>query len=97
MARHCLWIGAICLWLGAICFRALVYTAVYARKFFKAEKCNKALRCADGLGRSGRWHWSLPGVTNSAAKDVKNSYECHDLNVAALGNFGTLRDKGDGP
>src|SRR6516225_8896064 len=42
----------------------------------------------DGLGRSGRWYWSLPGSTNSAAKDVKNSYECHGLNVAALGEFG---------
>ena len=51
----------------------------------------------DGLGRSGRWYWSLSGGTNSAAKDAKNSYECHDLNVAALGKFGTLRHEGGGP
>jgi hypothetical protein len=49
----------------------------------------------DGLGRSGRWYWSLPGGTHSASKDAKNSYECHDLNVAALGDFGTLRHEGD--
>ena len=45
-----------------------------------------------GLGRAGRWYWSLPGRTNSAAKDANQAYECHDLNVAALGDFGTLRD-----
>lgn len=50
----------------------------------------------DGLGRSGRWYWSLPDGSNSASKDAKNSYECHDLNVAALGDFGTLRDTGGG-
>jgi hypothetical protein len=47
----------------------------------------------DGFGHSGRWYWSLPGGTHSAAKDAKHSYECHDLNVAALGDFGTLRDE----
>jgi hypothetical protein len=34
----------------------------------------------------------LPGSSNSPAKDAKKSYECHDLNVAALGEFGTLRN-----
>jgi hypothetical protein len=28
--------------------------------------------------------------------DAKNTYECHDKNVAALGEFGALRDKGRG-
>jgi len=46
-----------------------------------------------GLGRAGRWYWSLPGRTNSAAKDANQAYECHDLNVATLGDFGTLRDE----
>jgi AAA domain-containing protein len=50
----------------------------------------------DGLGRTGRWYWSLPADTNSPSKDAKNSYECHDLNVATLGKFGTLRSKGGG-
>ena len=50
----------------------------------------------DGLGHTGRWYWSLPADTNSASKDAKTSYECHDLNVATLGEFGTLRHKGDG-
>jgi putative DNA primase/helicase len=45
----------------------------------------------DGLGRSGRWYWSLPSTSGSAPKDAKNSYECHDSNVAALVGFGTLR------
>jgi putative DNA primase/helicase len=49
-----------------------------------------------GLGRGGRWYWSWPGGINSAAKDAKNSYECHDTNVAALGEFGTLRDERGG-
>jgi hypothetical protein len=38
----------------------------------------------------------LPGSTHSAPKDAKHSYECHDLNVAALGDFGILRDKEGG-
>jgi hypothetical protein len=46
-----------------------------------------------GLGRAGRWYWSLPGRANSAAKDAIRAYDCHDLNVAALGDFGTLRDE----
>jgi hypothetical protein len=46
----------------------------------------------DGFGGSGRG-WSLSGGTHSAAKDAKHSYECHDLNVAALGDFGTLREE----
>ena len=46
-----------------------------------------------GLGRAGRWYWSLPGGTNSAAKDANQAYECHDSNVASLGDFGTLRDE----
>lgn len=50
----------------------------------------------DGLGRSGRWYWCLPGSTNSAAKDAKNGYECHDENVAALGEIGILRHEGGG-
>ena len=50
----------------------------------------------DGLGRSGRWYWSLPSSTSSAPKDAKDSYECHDINVASLGDFGTLRHEGDG-
>ena len=48
-----------------------------------------------GLGRAGRWYWSWPGSTNSAAKDASNSYGCHDSNVAALGGLGTLRVGGD--
>jgi hypothetical protein len=48
-----------------------------------------------GLGRAGRWYWSWPGGTNSAAKDASNSYECHDSNVASLSDFGTLRVGGD--
>jgi hypothetical protein len=46
-----------------------------------------------GLGPSGRWYWSFPGCPNRPSKDAKNSYECHDSNVAALGDFGTLRDE----
>jgi hypothetical protein len=49
----------------------------------------------DGLGRSGRWYLSLPG-SNPAAKDAKNAYERHDTDVAALGEFGTLRKEGGG-
>jgi len=48
----------------------------------------------DGLGRSGRWYWSLPGVNSS--KDAKDAYECRDLGVAALGDFGTLSNRGRG-
>src|SRR5262249_35688198 len=46
-----------------------------------------------GLGRAGRWYWSFPGGPNPAAKHANQSYECHDSNVAALGEFGTLRDE----
>ena len=48
----------------------------------------------DGLGRSGRWYWSLPGCTNSAAKDAKDAYECHVSDVASLRGFGSLRQDG---
>jgi hypothetical protein len=48
----------------------------------------------DGLGRTGRWYWSLPADTNSPSKDAKNSYECHDLNVATLGKLALLGVKG---
>jgi putative DNA primase/helicase len=40
----------------------------------------------DGLGKSGRWYWSLP------PKMAKNSYVGHVPDVATLGKGGHLRD-----
>jgi hypothetical protein len=65
-----------------------------AKKTLKVVAERKA-ESGDGLGPSGRWYWSLPGDASSASKDAKTSYECHDVNVAALGKFGTLRHEGD--
>ena len=47
----------------------------------------------DGLGKAGRWYWSLP----SGADDTKLasfSYDGHVSDVATLGDFGHLRQNG---
>jgi hypothetical protein len=47
----------------------------------------------DGLGKSGRWYWSLPN-TAEAPKIANFPYDGHVSDVATLGVFGNLRDAG---
>jgi putative DNA primase/helicase len=49
----------------------------------------------DGLGKSERWYWSLPG-SGSEPKMANFRYDGHVSDVATLGNSGHLsRDGGD--
>jgi len=60
--------------------------ALGIRPYRKAES-------GDGLGKLGRWYWSLP----SGADDTKLasfSYDGHVSDVATLGDFGHLRQNG---
>jgi putative DNA primase/helicase len=48
----------------------------------------------DGLGKSGRWYWSLPN-TAEAPKIANFPYDGHVSDVATLANSGHLRGNGD--
>jgi putative DNA primase/helicase len=47
----------------------------------------------DGLGKSGRWYWSLPGDADDP-KMANFPYDGHVSDVATLGNSGHLRGAG---
>jgi len=47
----------------------------------------------DGLGKAGRWYWSLQSSANDT-KVAKSSYDGHDLDVATIGGSGHLRQNG---
>jgi len=47
----------------------------------------------DGLGRSGRWYWSLPGLAEGT-KVANFSYDGHVSDVATLGGVGHLKQGG---
>ncbi|MGO9947484.1 MAG: hypothetical protein ACLPWG_11600 [Steroidobacteraceae bacterium] len=58
-------------------------------------KPHRKAESGDGLGKSGRWYWSLPG-DGDAPKMANFPYDGHVSNVATLGNSGHLsRDGGD--
>ena len=63
-----------------------------ARKALSIKPFRKA-EAGDGLGRSGRWYWSL--TNDSERPKVANlSYDGHVSEVATLGNSGHLRAGG---
>jgi AAA domain len=55
-----------------------------------AIKPYRRAESGDGLGKSGRWFWSLPGGGDSP-KVANFTYGGHVSNVATLGDFGHLR------
>ena len=56
-------------------------------------KPHRKAESGDGLGKAGRWYWSLPG--NGEAPKVANfPYDGHVSNVDTLGDFGRLRGEG---
>jgi putative DNA primase/helicase len=65
-----------------------------AQKALGIKPCRKA-EVGDGLGKSGRWYWSLPN-TDEATKVASFAYLGHVSDVDTLGNSGQLsRDGGD--
>ena len=49
----------------------------------------------DGLGKLGRWYWSLPG-NSDGTKMANFPYDGHVSDVATLANSGRLKGIGDG-
>jgi putative DNA primase/helicase len=63
-----------------------------ARKSVGIKPYRKA-ESENGLGKTGRWYWSLPN--GSEPPKVANfPYDGHVSNVATLGDFGHLRENG---
>ena len=60
--------------------------ALGIKPFRKAES-------GDGLGKTGRWYWSLPSGVDDT-KMANFSYDGHVSDVATLGDFGHLRQNG---
>jgi putative DNA primase/helicase len=58
-------------------------------------KPHRKAESGDGLGKSGRWYWSLPG-TGDDTKVANFAYDGHVSNVATLGDSGHLRGNGGG-
>ena len=63
-----------------------------AQKALGIKPYRKA-EAGDGLGKSGRWYWSLPG-SGDAPKMANFPYDGHVSDVAILGNSGHLRGTG---
>ena len=63
-----------------------------AQKALGIKPYRKA-EAGDGLGRSGRWYWSLP-TRDDGSKVANFPYDGHVLNVATLGESGHLSGNG---
>jgi hypothetical protein len=56
-------------------------------------KPRRMAESGDGLGKAGRWYWSLPDGVGST-KVANFAYDGHSLNVAIIGKSGHLRSDG---